>query len=161
MLLGQGFTPSVPILLAKKQISIEAGPQHITAPLIKLAATAIYVAVCIDGKGIKRQSSSRHTSGLWRLDMMKLYRSLKSRGIEFATSEDEAIFLLRNGYIHLRKLMKELGLKSLEALLTSIDLDDDTINHFCRSFAEEAKSLILWDLLDTNIYCPVQNSSKR
>ena len=161
MLLGQDFTPSMPVLLAKKQINIEAGPQHVTAPLIKLAATAIYIAVCIDGRGIKRQSSSRQSSGLWRLDMARLYKSLRSRGIEFASSEDEAIFLLRNGYIHLRKLMKELGMKSLEVLLTSIDLDDDIINHFCRSFAEEAKSLILWDLLDTSIYCPVQNCSKR
>jgi len=161
MLLGQGLSPTVPILLVKKQINIEAGSQHVTAPLIKLAATAIYVAVCIDGRGIKRRPSSRHSSVLWGLDMMKLYRSLKSRGIEFASSEDEAIFLLRNGYIHLRKLMKELGLRSLEALLTSIDLDDDTINSFCKSFAEEAKNLILWDLLDTSIYCPVQNSSKR
>jgi len=161
MLFGQGFTPSVPVLLAKKQINIAAGSQQITAPLIKLAATAIYVAICVDGRGIKRKSSSKRSSALWKLDMIRLYRSLKNRGIEFATNEDEAISLLRNGYIHLRKLMGELGLKSLEELLTSIDLDDSVINSFCKSFAEEAKNLILWGLIDTSIYSPEQNCSKR
>jgi hypothetical protein len=149
MLLSQ-ITPPVPIQLVKKQISIEAGSQHITAPLVKLAATAIYIAICIDGRGVKKRSASKGSAGLWKLDMIKLYKSLKSRGIDFASSDDEAVMLLRNGYIHLRRLMKVYGMESLENLLTSIYINDDVIDQFCTSFAREAKNLILWELIDTN-----------
>lgn len=123
---------------------------------VELAATAIYLALCVDGKkrsmkrvfGLKRLRLDAEV--YWRLDIYELIRTLAEHGVisRGDAYSDEMFYMVRNGYIQLRRaLLKRRRDNSLEALVTSIAAKTrPLLERFCTEFPVEAGQYILKDV---------------
>jgi len=113
----------------------------------ELAATGIYLALCVDAKtGLVRSNTGtkRWRPGIptyWRVDIYKVLETLAKHGIisKYDVADDNVFYLVRNGYVKLRKLR----IPSLETLVTSIAKSKTLIEAFCRDFPREAKRYIV------------------
>jgi len=114
----------------------------------KLAATGLYLALCVDNimSSIKPIAGSKKLKGreipaFWKIDIPKIievlaeHKLINSREIY----SDKTFYTVRNSYIALRKLK----LQSIETLVTNIIKTKQNIEEFCRKFKEEAGHLIM------------------
>jgi hypothetical protein len=121
----------------------------------ELAATAIYLALCVDSNPgpMKRVHGSkrwRHNAELyWKLDIYKLIETLAKHGVvsEADIDNDDLFYMVRNGYILLRKLLAKSGKRSLENLVTTIaPKTRSLLESFCKKFVVEAEPYILKEI---------------
>jgi hypothetical protein len=127
----------------------------------ELAATGIYLALCVDAN----KRSMKRVFGLkkwrfnlevyWKLDIYELIKTLAEHGVikREDTYSDELFYMVRNGYIQLRRtLMKRKNNNSLETLVTSIVAKTKPLlEKFCRDFPLEAEQYILKEIKEKYI----------
>jgi hypothetical protein len=78
---------------------------------VELAATGLFLALCVDAKtsSVKRNSGSKkwrlEVPVYWKVDVPSLVTTLTKHGIidKFDAYSDNTFYLVRNGYIQLRK----------------------------------------------------------
>jgi hypothetical protein len=122
---------------------------------VELAATGLYLALCVDGRtGALRSNAGTRKLRLeapayWKVDIPKLIEALAEHGVisRHDAYSDEVFYLVRNGYIQLRKLAKT-KIKSLESLVTSLSKSKSLLDKFCREFPREAEAYILKEVLE-------------
>ena len=116
---------------------------------VRLAATGIYLAICWDSRfsvlktntGVKKRVRGNGVIAFYGIDIDKVIQTLVNHNLlpPDAVDDYETFFLVRNGYVGLRKRR----IRSLEKLVSSIIKSRTVIEEFCREFPAEAKSLLL------------------
>jgi len=126
----------------------------------ELAATAIYLALCVDAN----MSSMRPNTGskkwkfdlpvYWKIDIYTLIKTLaRHRVISEKDIDDERVFyMVRNGYTQLRRLLKKKKHYSLENLVTTITKSKTILEKFCREYPREAEKYILKEIREKHKY---------
>jgi hypothetical protein len=119
----------------------------------ELAATAIYLALCVDSNPgpMKRVYGSKRwrldTELYWKLDIYRLIETLAKHGVVSKADVDDLFYMVRNGYILLRKLLVKQGKYSLENLVTTIaPKTRPLLESFCKKFIVEAEPYILKEI---------------
>jgi hypothetical protein len=119
----------------------------------ELAATAIYLALCVDSNpgSMKRVHGSKRwrlsTELYWKLDIYRLIETLAKHGVIREVDVDDLFYMVRNGYILLRKLLVKQGKHSLENLVATIaPKTRSLLESFCKKFIVEAEPYILKEI---------------
>lgn len=119
----------------------------------ELAATAIYLALCVDSNPgpMKRVYGSKRwkldAELYWKLDIYRLIETLARHGVVHEADADDLFYMVRNGYILLRKLLIKQGKRSLESLVTTIaPKTRSLLESFCKKFIVEAEPYILKEI---------------
>jgi hypothetical protein len=116
-----------------------------------IVATALYLTLCVDANYSAVKANNKkwrfQIPVYWRVDIYKLIDSLvKHNVVGEEAYTDEFFYIVRNGYIQLRRMR----IPSLERLVTSIFKSLVVLREFCTDFPREAGNYLLKEVLNSS-----------
>jgi hypothetical protein len=119
-------------------------------PLV-IVATSLYLALCVDANYSAVKGNTKkwrfQIPVYWKVDVYKLIDSLVKHGVVGEEAyTDEFFYIVRNGYIQLRRMR----IPSLERLVTSVSKSSVVLREFCRDFPREVGNYLLKEVLNAN-----------
>jgi hypothetical protein len=136
--------------LRRQTVTVATRSGERVTPLV-IVATALYLALCVDANYSAVKANTKkwrfQIPVYWRVDVYKLIDSLvKHNVVGEEAYTDEFFYIVRNGYIQLRRMR----IPSLERLVTSISKSLVVLREFCADFPREAGNYLLKEVLNSS-----------